>query len=169
MAGFSVGMLVLMGEIEFCFSVKYPELHGRDAEEPWSMRQLLVYQRRDIQPERSTWITLQCPLRLQDILKDAASAVSRSEGRSSLTLQMMILNYTLKNWRGYINHLETVIEDLVGYTYKETPSQPLRPAHHLLTHSNRTKRPVSHALAIPTNSTTLRPSATPSSFNSTTV
>lgn len=86
------------------------------------MRQLLVYQRRDIQPERSTWITLQCPLRLQNILKDAASAVSRSEGRSSLTLQMMILNYTLKNWRDYINHLETVIEELVGHTYKETPS-----------------------------------------------
>lgn len=86
------------------------------------MRQLLVYQRRDIQPERSTWITLQCPLRLQNSIKEAVSAVSRSEGRSPLTLQMMILNYTLKNWRGYINHLETVIEDLVGLPYKETPS-----------------------------------------------
>ncbi len=157
----------LIRETEFCFSIKYPELHGRDAEEPWVMRQLLVHQRCDFQSKSSTWIFLQCPLHLQRTLADAGSRVALSEDPKPLELHMIILNYTLKNWRDYINHLETVIEDLVGQAYMQILPLEIYP-HRLLTRANRTKKPVSHASANPTNSTIPHPSATPNYCNSTT-
>lgn len=30
-----------------------------------------------------------------------------------MVMHMIILNYASKNWRAYINYLETVVEDLV--------------------------------------------------------
>ena len=160
----------MIGAIEFCFSIRYPELHGRDTEEPWVIRQLLVYQRHEIKSSSSTWIILQCPLHLRHIL--ASTDVRATLNEDPLMLQMIILNYALKNWRNYVDHLETVIESLVSQNYIQMDDQsrliPFRHRKHQLTCLSRTKKPASHASAKPINSTIPPRSATPSCYNSTT-
>jgi hypothetical protein len=112
--------------IEFCFHVRYPERHGRDLEDPWVMRQLLVHQRYDFQSQTSTWIFLQCPAALQHHLIHVASQAQQAAaaGNDPMMTHMIILNYAFKNWRAYINYLEAVVEDLVSYICKICTAVP---------------------------------------------
>jgi len=41
-----------------------------------------------------------------------------------MTMHMIILNYASKNWRAYINYLETVVEDLVRCSSVQTTFLP---------------------------------------------
>ena len=105
-------------QAEFCFSVRYPDKHGRDLEDPWVMRRILVYQQHNLDSQTSTWILLQCPAILRKRLLNTLSVPGREDCScvEQIKLHMTVLSAVFKGWRAYINHLETVIEDLVSHS-----------------------------------------------------
>lgn len=108
------GKRMSISQDEFCFSVRYPEKHGRDLEIPWVMRRILVYQQYNLQSQNSTWILLQCPSILRKRLGSKLSAPVQTSFSfiEHTKLHMVVLSEVFKGWRAYINHLETVIEGL---------------------------------------------------------
>jgi hypothetical protein len=101
---------------EFCFNARYPARHGRDLEDPWVIRQLLVYQRFNPLRCTSKWILVQCPDMLKSRLVELAADSLRMpecERLHPTTMHMVVLNYLLKDWRDYINYLEGIVEELV--------------------------------------------------------
>ena len=105
-------------QVEFCFSVRYPEKHGRDLENPWVMRRILVYQQHNLDAQNSTWIFLQCPSNLRKRLVSTLSVPERTKFSfiEHTKLHMVIFGEIFKGWRAYVNHLETVVEDLVSHS-----------------------------------------------------
>lgn len=104
---------------EFCFSVRYPAQHGRNLGDPWVMRRILVYQQYHHCSQDSTWIFLQCPPPVHDKFLDAVSQLHEAHGFPAsplreVQLHFLILSEVFRGWRDYINHLETVIEELVS-------------------------------------------------------
>lgn len=112
------GKRMSISQDEFCFSVRYPEKHGRDLEIPWVMRRILVYQQYNLQSQNSTWILLQCPSILRKRLGSKLSAPVQTSFSfiEHTKLHMVVLSEVFKGWRAYINHLETVIEGLVSHS-----------------------------------------------------
>lgn len=108
-------------QVEFCFSVRYPEKHGRDLENPWVMRRILVYHQYNLDSRNSTWILLQCPPNLRKRLASTLSVTGQTQFSiiEHTKLHMVILSEVFKGWRAYVNHLETVIDELVSHSIED--------------------------------------------------
>jgi hypothetical protein len=103
---------------EFCYLVRYPEKHGRNLSNPWSMRQLAVFQTYNCRTKTSSWIFLQCPQPLQKLFLDAAmmngnQSLLVSAGEPNAALLEFILIRTSAKWRDYVNDFEAEITVLV--------------------------------------------------------
>jgi hypothetical protein len=95
---------------EFGFIARYPALHGRELDDPWVIRQLFVYQKCHATPDNSTWIFIQCP----PVLRERILLCARA---GEAGVYILVLSYITKNWREYINHLEAVVDKLVGISH----------------------------------------------------
>jgi hypothetical protein len=95
---------------EFGFNARYPERHNRaELEDPWAVRQLFLYQKcHGPTASASTWIFVQCP----PVLRERIVTCAARAGETGVCVT--VLSYVLRNWREYINHLEGVVDGLVG-------------------------------------------------------
>jgi hypothetical protein len=96
---------------EHCYLLKHAEEHGRDEQDdPWSIRQMGVYHRRD-ESEDDLFIIINPSKSFQRRLKDARTKSGRQPGPKDI--QTLLLSCTALGWRWYVNYLEGQFNDLV--------------------------------------------------------
>jgi hypothetical protein len=101
---------------EFVYNLRYPEEHGRDLRDPWSMRHTAIYQKYDVEKDTSVWILLQpskaCYQQLRQIfLSDKFGSLQKH--RKHFWHMLFMWSFE-QNWRDYINFLEKDLTTLVG-------------------------------------------------------
>ena len=98
-----------------CYNIRFVELNERDSGDPWSLRQMGVYEKFKFQSRSSKWILLQpSPAALQ-ALEDGL----RSRGHdlhsftNSMSLHTRLLFTSSRQWPDYIDYLRAQLERLV--------------------------------------------------------
>lgn len=88
--------------LEICYILRSYEKHGRsNLTDPWSLRQMAVYQRYNMSKGTSMWILLQPFQRLKDSLwKDLYNWCPSAH---PLTLHALLASLEIFNWRWYLN------------------------------------------------------------------
>jgi hypothetical protein len=100
---------------DFSLLLRYPEMHGRTAKNPWSLRQVAMYKSHNHEHNSSTWIFVQCPQNLQTQLVNALTATQNGAENTDSPIPLdFILTGTSQKWRDYINYLEDEIGALVS-------------------------------------------------------
>lgn len=96
--------------VEHCYLLKHAEEHGRDEQDdPWSIRQMGVYYRRD-ENEDDLFIIINPSKSFQRRLKDARTKSGRQPWPKDI--QKLLLSCTALGWRWYVNYLEGQFNDL---------------------------------------------------------
>lgn len=94
---------------EFCYNIRYFELHGRGRGNPWSLRQTGVYQRCLPSNQQSTWLILNYSSYIFDRVsmafeKKRSQPLEACRG-SVLTPHLFILSAATRNWGQYVEIL----------------------------------------------------------------
>ncbi|KAM0800488.1 hypothetical protein BDR22DRAFT_889534 [Usnea florida] len=104
---------------KICYNVYHVQKHGRPRlKDPWSVRQIAVYQKLHLCTRTSTWIFAQLPTSIRDTIEIFYGAGNMdnpaSPGRQShpLALHVLILVNSQQNWKGYIHYLAGRVQEL---------------------------------------------------------
>lgn len=76
------------------------DLHGRNTQNPWSLRETCVYQQYDAERKRTKWILLQPPGRLLERIER-----DRTVHANVLHIHVLCMTVAESNWTSYINYL----------------------------------------------------------------
>ena len=109
--------LIILLEVAYMF--KYPERNGRtDGADPWSLRQMAVYQQHNRYTGQDTWIVLMCRHRslvwdrLVHLLRPGVPTISST--LTSPRLHEELLTCHISDWRPYMLHYEETVSQTVG-------------------------------------------------------
>ena len=98
-----------------CYNIRYVELNGRNNGDPWSFRQIGVYEKMDLKNHSSRWILLQpssaALQNLEDCLRLRKHGVNSVE--TSISIHITLLFTSSRQWLDYIDHLRARLESLV--------------------------------------------------------
>jgi len=97
--------------IEFCYAIVYMDKHGRDLKDPWSLRQLGVYNEISDDFSRSHCVLLDLAKHAEPHLREFVEA---SPGRSRLAFHIELLLHLGSNWTEYIEYLEMQLREHVS-------------------------------------------------------
>ncbi|KAL2054284.1 hypothetical protein ABVK25_005425 [Lepraria finkii] len=103
--------------IECCYMLKYVELH--DDEEPtinpWTIRQVVIYQKFDLQSLESSHIFVRLSKAMAEELHDALQ-INKDRGRELVgrwdRIHILYLRTLNENWRQYINYLDEEVSKI---------------------------------------------------------
>ena len=101
---------------EFCYNIKYIARNDRPKRNPWSIRQIGVYERLDLHTGQSVWIILQPSERAYRRFKETTELPQTSiEGTrsASMTLHTAILIAASREWGEYLEDLRKQMQRLV--------------------------------------------------------
>ena len=92
------------------------DLHGRDTHNPWSLREMCVYQQYDVERKQTKWILLQPPDRLIERVEG-----DRTIHANVLHLHILCMSVAESNWSSYINYLQMEVarevrDPVIAYT-----------------------------------------------------
>ena len=109
--------------LEFCYNIRYIDRHGRSGSEenPWSLRQIGVYERHDVEEHTSIWVLLQPSIHVCQRLKEGLQMNTSNTPESiNLILQLhaTIQFAASRHWADYIDHLRIQLEDLVRLSWQ---------------------------------------------------
>ena len=76
------------------------DLHGRNTQNPWSLREMCVYQQYDAEKKQTKWILLQPPDRLLERIER-----DRTVHANVLHIHILCMTVAESNWTSYINYL----------------------------------------------------------------
>ena len=108
-------------DLEVCYNIRYIDRNGRQDEDPWSLRQIGVYERYSFEKQSSVWFLLQpsahvCQ-RLKDDLQMKSSSTSASTDQT-LLLHALIQFTASRHWMDYVDDLRLQIEKLVRESFR---------------------------------------------------
>ncbi len=95
---------------DVCYRIIYPDRHNRSLKDPWSLRQLGVYNQISSDFNGSQWIFLDLAAHVESSLK---KFIQENPQRSRLALHIELLVSLCPNWGGYIEFLNTELRDYV--------------------------------------------------------
>ena len=102
--------------LEFCYNIKHIDRNDRPERNPWSIRQVGVYERFDVITGQSVWIILRpskrVNRRLQEVLALQRTTSDRSTG-AIVFLHAAILIAAGREWGEYLEELREQIQRLV--------------------------------------------------------
>ena len=102
---------------EFCYNLRYVERNGRNHGDPWSLRQTGVYHSYDYKSQKSIWIILQPSTYVLEHIENVLRTLPRDDSLSRggyMLLHCFILSSMERNWRDYIEDLQTRLDGLVS-------------------------------------------------------
>jgi hypothetical protein len=106
----------LTGTTELCYNLRFVQHNGRTEGDPWSLRQIGVYQKYEGTTRRSVWIFISA----SDVPQQAIEAVRQSnafdlEPRLSgiVAFHAALLETAALEWHTYLESLNAQIELLV--------------------------------------------------------
>lgn len=130
---------------EFCFNLHSYEKNGGKTGNPWSLRQMGIYQKFDLYSQKHVWILLQpfslAQRTLTRILKRCALHGSTSRNLHPMSLHARFMDTAALNWSAYLGDLRNDINMLVSLSSREKVQ--FRGIDH---RENRTRKPVSQEL-----------------------
>ncbi|QDS73383.1 hypothetical protein FKW77_007425 [Venturia effusa] len=96
------------------YNVKYVARHGRDCpRDPYSIREIGVYQQFCSKSRTSAWIFLQAPAKLQARLQCAFGEDNKTTPEHQIRLHGTVLLSVSEDWRDYLSYLEEDFSRLV--------------------------------------------------------
>ncbi|KAM3069736.1 hypothetical protein ACMFMG_010446 [Clarireedia jacksonii] len=96
------------------YNIKYVSRHGRKfPKDPFSIREVGVYQRFSSRSQTNSWVILQAPVPLQDRLRRALGNSNDTAPGQQFQLHPMILLCVSEDWRDYLSYLEEEFSLLV--------------------------------------------------------
>ena len=102
------------------------EMNKRQDGDPWSLRQLGVYQQISISTGNSTWIILQATESVRTQLEQSLKLrleTDREDDRAGFLFHLIFLSSTAWNWQEYLEYLHLQVSIFVSATSSaETPS-----------------------------------------------
>ena len=101
---------------EICYNIQYVEKHGRSSGYPWSLRQVGVYQKHDLNSHRSRWILLHPSSYIRDEMErwmKNTQAERSGSMNNVLRLHPLILFWTSRNWTEYIEDHRSELKEIV--------------------------------------------------------
>ena len=107
--------------LEFCYILRCFEMHRRPGlKRPWSLRQMFVYQKFEIQTQKSVWIIIQPFQNCK-----AAMGERIIQAMHPMSLHPLLLHLSLSNWRWYLNDVRQALLPIVSTLSKSTLSKVL--------------------------------------------
>lgn len=107
---------------EICYKIQYVERNKRNRGDPWSLRQVGIYQKSSLESGRSVWIFTRLPnilrARLQQNLTEAAG-----RDQSPMKFHAILISVIGRNWAAYIEDLYSQLADLVSLAQGIRPSK----------------------------------------------
>ena len=103
-----------MSLADLCYRIQYPVRNNRNRGDPFSLRQIGLYQR-SCGPQDSSWIILQPSsevLSSLELIIDKKEYFSMQEG-DPMSLHLIFLEYQSVKWDDYVEHLRITLEPLV--------------------------------------------------------
>ncbi|KAL6699861.1 hypothetical protein J3F84DRAFT_361897 [Trichoderma pleuroticola] len=112
----------LMSEegFQICYTIRFFERNHRDLGDPWSPRQMGVYQRFHASTQRTIWVMIKPPQRLQDILEEKIGAIHGFKSLANtqfLLFHLAILSFSLVNWEEYVSAQRIKLEAYEGTSF----------------------------------------------------
>jgi hypothetical protein len=121
-------------EIRICYNLRsVEELPSKDRP-AYSIRQSAMYHSFDLETGQSLWINVKGNKLIRDRVTDTEATIapaskSRSEAFSaSLNVHLLFCDWSVENWRWYINDLESQLQDLLGHALATPIDKPPSPA-----------------------------------------
>ena len=119
--GFLLGLSITLADLsrratELHYTLRYVEKHSRDIKNPWSMRQMAVCHRANIDKQFSSWILVHAGHDLQESLcvKTDKYPPDEVEDRAA-TVHLTILHFAARNWSAYLDYLSSEFKQIVSY------------------------------------------------------
>jgi hypothetical protein len=120
--GFDYSMLSFLSSINYDliqvgigYNIKYVSRHGRKfPKDPFSIREVGVYQQFSSRSQTNSWVILQAPAPLQDRLRRALGNSNDTAPGQQFHLHPMILLCVSEDWREYLSYLEEEFSLLVS-------------------------------------------------------
>ena len=81
------------------------DLHGRNTQNPWSLREMCVYQQYDVETKQTRWILLQPPDPLIERIEG-----DRTIHANALNVHILCMTIAESNWTSYINYIRMEID-----------------------------------------------------------
>ena len=103
--------------LEFCYNIKYVARNGRSQGNPWSVRQIGVYERLNMHTGQSVWIILEPSVRAYRQFREATESQQISSGgigSASMILHAAVLVAAGREWGEYLEDLRLQMQRLVG-------------------------------------------------------
>ena len=101
--------------LETCYIIRTYERHGRpQLNDPWSLRQSLVYHKNDRETENSVWIFVQLFQRCKNALWKEFSQLDRCH---LMRPHNLFLEIILPEWRWYFDYQRQFVREFVGILF----------------------------------------------------
>ena len=107
---------------EFCYNVKYVARNGRPGRNPWSIRQVGIYERLNVKTGQSVWIVIQPSDQVRkqmgwglETKSERISNVGTKEelGAQTMTVHASVLIAAGREWGLYIEELRFQVKEMV--------------------------------------------------------
>jgi len=101
---------------EIGYNIKYVAPHGRTfPKDPFSVREVGVYQKYSAETQECQWIFLQASDQLKDRLKRTFERSSHTIPLNQIQMHALIIGSVSEEWRDYLVYLEESFSKLVSF------------------------------------------------------
>ncbi|CAF9914376.1 MAG: hypothetical protein HETSPECPRED_001965 [Heterodermia speciosa] len=103
---------------ECCYNFHYVERNNRNRGDPWSLRQMGLYQQFDFSSDRTMWLILQPPGTILDATRqiwNENETGSRAPQRWIVQTHLLYMSLMVRNWQEYLDYLQS---DLASFNNK---------------------------------------------------
>ena len=88
--------------LELAYGLRYAELNNRRAQDPWSIRQTVVYHKYKTNDRSSTWVMIAASRRTETSLDRYIKSCEDIAQLNPFEIHLILLDTALANWRPYI-------------------------------------------------------------------
>jgi K+-sensing histidine kinase KdpD len=107
----------LTNPADICYNFRYVERNGRTTGNPWSLRQIGVYEKYDSLKDSSTWILISASETAREALDDIRLTDQPDDSRCLTETTMfhtVLIAAVSREWRKYLEHLQVELDILVS-------------------------------------------------------
>jgi len=107
----------LTNPADICYNFRYVEQNGRTTGNPWSLRQIGVYEKYDSLKDVSIWILISASETAREALDDIKLTNQPVDSRCLTETNMfhaVLIAAVSREWRKYLEHLQVELDILVS-------------------------------------------------------
>ena len=111
---------------ECAYILRYVELNHRQENNPWSVRQSLIYHQHREENNVSTWLFISASQTVRTQVNQFLKTTSQGGGQDPFAVHLLILNVMLATWRRYLVYIAgEVRQQVCGCEFLQASSNTL--------------------------------------------